>query len=74
MRVFLLMTIVLAHSFENSLLPTNPLSIMLMQADRQNLHDLKDKAQGVQHSDHHSDDENERSATGIGTKDKYLNQ
>ena len=38
-----------------------------MQADRQNLHDLKDKAQGVQHSDHHSDDENERSSTGIGT-------
>ena len=39
---------------------------MLMQADRQNLHDLKDQAQGVKHSDHHSDDEAERSATGRG--------
>ena len=41
---------------------------MLMQADRQNLHDLKDQAQGVKHSDHHSDDEAERSATGSGFK------
>ena len=39
---------------------------MLMQADRQNLHDLKDQAQGVKHSDHHSDDEAERSSTGRG--------
>ena len=74
MRVFLLISIVSAHSSEDSLLPKTPLSIMLMQADRQNLHDLKDQAQGVKHSDHHSDDEAERSATGRGFGINYVDK